>query len=53
VLGLPDDITACLFDLDGVLTKTAEVHARAWKETFDRLLAQRGEQPFDLVHDYD
>jgi beta-phosphoglucomutase family hydrolase len=53
VLGLPDDITACLFDLDGVLTKTAEVHARAWKETFDRFLAARGEKPFDLVRDYD
>jgi beta-phosphoglucomutase family hydrolase len=53
VLGLPDAITACLFDLDGVLTKTAEVHARAWKETFDRFLARRAEQPFDLVHDFD
>ena len=51
--GLPDAITACLFDLDGVLTKTAVVHARAWKETFDRFLAKRGERPFDLVHDYD
>ena len=53
MLGLPDDITACLFDLDGVLTKTAEVHARAWKVTFDRFLAKRGERPFDFVHDYD
>jgi beta-phosphoglucomutase family hydrolase len=53
VLGLPDDITACLFDLDGVLTKTAEVHARAWKETFDRFLEKRGEKPFDLARDYD
>ena len=53
MLGLPDDITACLFDLDGVLTRTAEVHAHAWKETFDRFLAQRGEKPFDLVRDYD
>jgi beta-phosphoglucomutase family hydrolase len=53
VLGLPDGITACLFDLDGVLTKTAEVHARAWKQTFDAFLKTRGEKPFDLVHDYD
>ncbi len=53
MLGLPDDITACLFDLDGVLTRTAEVHAHAWKETFDRFLAARDEQPFDLVRDYD
>jgi beta-phosphoglucomutase family hydrolase len=53
MLGLPDAITACLFDLDGVLTKTAEVHARAWKRTFDAFLKARGEQPFDLVRDYD
>jgi beta-phosphoglucomutase family hydrolase len=53
VLGLPDAITACLFDLDGVLTKTAEVHARAWKQTFDAFLQTRGEKPFDLVQDYD
>jgi beta-phosphoglucomutase family hydrolase len=53
VLGLPDAITACLFDLDGVLTKTAEVHARAWKQTFDAFLETRGEKPFDLVRDYD
>jgi beta-phosphoglucomutase family hydrolase len=53
VLGLPDGVTACLFDLDGVLTKTAEVHARAWKRMFDDFLKERGEQPFDLVHDYD
>ncbi len=53
MLGLPDGVTACLFDLDGVLTKTAEVHARAWKRMFDEFLKERGEQPFDLVHDYD
>jgi beta-phosphoglucomutase family hydrolase len=53
VLGLPDAITACLFDLDGVLTKTAEVHARAWKQTFDAFLETRAEKPFDLVRDYD
>ena len=53
MLGLPDAITACLFDLDGVLTKTAEVHARAWKEVFDAFLKARGEKPFDLVRDYD
>jgi beta-phosphoglucomutase family hydrolase len=59
VLGLPDEIRACLFDLDGVLTQTATVHAVAWKETFDAYLAERarrtGEKfvPFDAVHDYD
>jgi beta-phosphoglucomutase family hydrolase len=35
VLGLPDGITALLFDLDGVLTDTASVHAKAWKQTFE------------------
>ena len=39
MLGLPDAITACLFDLDGVPTQTATVHARAWKEIFDDFLA--------------
>jgi beta-phosphoglucomutase family hydrolase len=48
VLGLPDGITACLFDLDGVLTDTARVHARAWKRTFEA----HG-QPFDEHADYD
>jgi beta-phosphoglucomutase family hydrolase len=41
VLGLPDDITACLFDLDGVLTQTAKVHQAAWKRTFDEFLRSR------------
>lgn len=56
---LPEGISACLFDLDGVLTRTAEVHAAAWKETFDEFLRRRaaatGEPfvPFDQVADYD
>ena len=37
-LGLPDSVRACLFDLDGVLTKTATVHMAAWKRTFDEFL---------------
>ena len=59
MLGLPDEITACLFDLDGVLTQTAKVHAKAWKQTFDEYLQRRagqtGEQftPFDARADYD
>jgi len=53
MLGLPDTITACLFDLDGVLTKTATVHARAWKDTFDVFLADRGEPPFELPREYE
>ncbi|GAA2493519.1 beta-phosphoglucomutase family hydrolase [Streptomyces longisporus] len=55
-LGLPEDIQACLFDLDGVVTRTAVVHAAAWKETFDAFLRERdGEQfrPFDATADYD
>jgi beta-phosphoglucomutase family hydrolase len=59
VLGLPDTVTACLFDLDGVLTQTAKVHAAAWKQMFDEYLRQRAEKlseqflPFDPVRDYD
>ncbi len=56
VLRLPDGIAACLFDLDGVLTQTAKVHARAWKETFDAELRRRegdGFRPFDAHDDYD
>ncbi|MFE9747712.1 HAD family hydrolase [Saccharothrix saharensis] len=45
-LGLPDAITACLFDLDGVLTSTAVLHRRAWRRTFDDFLRPRGEPPF-------
>ena len=57
-LGLPGPIRACLFDLDGVLTKTAKVHAAAWKEMFDAFLRQRAETtgepfvPFDPADDY-
>lgn len=39
--GLPADIRACLFDLDGVLTDTARTHARAWRQTFDEVLRER------------
>jgi beta-phosphoglucomutase family hydrolase len=58
MLGLPDGIQACLFDLDGVLTQTAKVHAEAWKQMFDEFLrtraAKSGEPfvPFDPVKDY-
>jgi beta-phosphoglucomutase family hydrolase len=56
VIDLPAAITACLFDLDGVLTQTAKVHAKAWKESFDAELKRRegdGFHPFDVHHDYD
>ncbi|TDD85502.1 beta-phosphoglucomutase family hydrolase [Actinomadura rubrisoli] len=58
MLGLPNEAQACLFDLDGVLTRTAAVHAAAWKEMFDGFLRDRarrtGEKfvPFDPVKDY-
>src|SRR3954451_25177587 len=41
MLGLPDGVTALLFDLDGVLTDTASVHQRAWKKMFDSYLRER------------
>ncbi|MBE2315457.1 beta-phosphoglucomutase family hydrolase [Solirubrobacter sp. CPCC 204708] len=47
MLGLPDRITALLFDLDGVLTDTAAVHAQAWKQTFE----EEG-YTFDIATDY-
>ncbi len=49
MLGLPDGVRGCLFDLDGVLTQTAKVHGTAWKEMFDGYLrehAQQTGQPF-------
>jgi beta-phosphoglucomutase family hydrolase len=58
VLGLPDGVAACLFDLDGVLTDTAAVHAAAWKQTFDEFLRERADAggtefvPFDAHADY-
>ncbi|MHA6625146.1 HAD family hydrolase [Pseudonocardia sichuanensis] len=62
MLGLPDGTRACLFDLDGVLTDTASVHAAAWKQMFDEYLRTRAERegagsdptfrPFDVKSDY-
>ena len=57
-LGLPEEVLACLFDLDGVLTDTASVHRKAWKEMFDAYLSARAERtgdryvPFDADADY-
>ena len=59
MIRLPSTVTALLFDLDGVLTNTAAVHAAAWREMFDDYLraraARTGEAfvPFDPVADYD
>jgi beta-phosphoglucomutase family hydrolase len=57
-LGLPSSIRAGLFDLDGVLTQTADLHAAAWEEMFDAYLRRRAEatgstfEPFDPARDY-
>jgi len=57
-VGLPARVSACLFDLDGVLTDTASVHAAAWKEMFDGYLQERAARsgepfvPFDITTDY-
>lgn len=53
-----DRYDAVLFDLDGVLTSTAAIHATAWKQMFDDYLARRAKsrgepfQPFDIGSDY-
>jgi len=58
VLGLPDGVRGLLFDLDGVLTDTARVHAAAWKQMFDEYLRERAAKtghdfvPFDISSDY-
>ena len=58
MLGLPDGVAACLFDMDGVVTQTAVVHAAAWKEMFDEFLRENAKKtgtefvPFSS-HDYD
>lgn len=58
MLGLPKQVRACLFDLDGVLTDTASVHTRAWKAMFDHFLRHRADAtgqsfvPFDADQDY-
>src|SRR4051812_5054533 len=59
MLGLPQGITTCLFDLDGVLTQTAKIHAQAWKQMFDAFLRERSRRTgepfreFDRTMDYD
>jgi beta-phosphoglucomutase family hydrolase len=59
MFGLPDGVLACLFDMDGVVTQTATVHAAAWQEMFDEFLRERAQAtgtkfvPFDPHHEYD
>jgi beta-phosphoglucomutase family hydrolase len=54
----PHEFDAVIFDMDGVITRTATLHAWAWKRTFDEFLARReagggGTQaPFDIDADY-
>jgi beta-phosphoglucomutase family hydrolase len=56
---IPDGIRALCFDLDGVLTQTAKVHAAAWKQTFDEYLREHAKRSgeafreFDATEDYD
>ena len=56
---MPTGVTACLFDLDGVLTQTAKVHSAAWKQMFDDYLRKRAQRtdeafvPFDPIREYD
>ena len=58
MLGLPSTVTACLFDLDGVLTDSGVLHAWAWGEVLDQFLLRVSEQagwhfiPFDRTADY-
>ncbi|HWP35204.1 MAG TPA: beta-phosphoglucomutase family hydrolase [Thermodesulfobacteriota bacterium] len=53
-----EEVPALLFDLDGVLTRTAALHAQAWKRLFDEFLAARAAaegrpfEPFDVERDY-
>ena len=53
MLGLPEGIRAALFDLDGVITQTAKLHAQAWKQMFDEYLADVSQPPFALPEDYE
>ena len=59
MLGLPDGVSACLFDMDGVVTRTATLHAAAWKGMFDEFLRGYAERtgtefvPFDSHREYD
>lgn len=53
-----DDFDAVLFDLDGVLTATAKVHAVSWKRMFDEFLSRISQEnnqpfvPFEIATDY-
>ena len=58
LLGLPAEVAACVFNVDGVLVASAPIHADAWKETFDEFISRRAERtggsfaPFSRRVDY-
>jgi beta-phosphoglucomutase family hydrolase len=52
-VNLPSAIRACLFDLDGVLTDTALLHAAAWKQMFDAFLRQRAQRKGEAFVEFD
>lgn len=61
MVGLPAAVLACVFDLEGVLTGSASIHAAAWADAFDEFLSRRLEQtgerfaafrPFNPATDY-
>jgi beta-phosphoglucomutase-like phosphatase (HAD superfamily) len=58
LLRLPVHVSACVFNLDGVLIGSAELHCAAWTRTFDELLDRRSErtrhrfEPFSAQRDY-
>jgi beta-phosphoglucomutase family hydrolase len=53
MVDLPAGITTCLFDLDGVLTQTAKIHAQAWKQMFDDFLREWSERTGEPFHEFD
>jgi beta-phosphoglucomutase-like phosphatase (HAD superfamily) len=59
LLGLPDRVTACIFDVEGVLTTSAAAHRETWRRTLDAFLLARSASgrgheyvPFDPIRDY-
>lgn len=58
MLGLPPTIRACVFDLEGVLAMSGDMHAAAWATTFDRFLLEQAHADgrtyvaFDPLRDY-
>jgi len=58
LLGLPSDVAACVFNVDGVLVGSAAIHAEVWRQTFDELYYKRIDRdghafvPFSVSVDY-